>query len=413
MNPKFLSKYLIIVVALVILTSSLILPSSALAAGAAVVSVSAPSQSTTVGTQFTVNISVQPNNAIAGAQFDLSFNPNLVTVNSVTEGNLLKQGGASTYFMAGQINNTAGTITGVADVINTPGQTVSATGILAAITMTAKTTAGTCSLNLSNVIVGDINGQAISSTTSNGQVVITTNHAPVLSSIGNKTVNENQTLSFIISSTDVDGNTLTYSASNLPSGANFNASTRTFSWTPSYTQAGSYTGVHFQVSDGSLTASEDITIIVTNINRTPVLTAIGNKTTNEGQTLTFTITGSDPDGDALTYSVSNLPAGASFNAATHTFTWTPNYAQAGTYSNIRFQVSDGTLTASEAITITVAQPYADWDTNHDNAVNVLDMVLLGQHWGETGSIAWRQEDISVDGTVNVLDAILIGQHWTN
>ena len=69
-------------------------------------------------------------------------------------------------------------------------------------------------------------------------------------------------LSFVISATDPDGDTLTYSASNLPSGATFDAGTRTFSWTPSFTQAGSYPGVHFEVSDGSLTDSEDITITV-------------------------------------------------------------------------------------------------------------------------------------------------------
>jgi len=55
------------------------------------------------------NITVQPNNPVAGAQFNLSFNPSLVTINSVTEGNLFNQGGASTYFMAGTINNAAGT----------------------------------------------------------------------------------------------------------------------------------------------------------------------------------------------------------------------------------------------------------------------------------------------------------------
>src|SRR3990170_5624347 len=114
----------------------LCLPGPASAAGTAVVSVSAPTQSVSPGTQFTVNITVQPNNSIAGAQFNLSFNPALVTVNSVNEGNLLKQNGANTYFIPGQINNTAGTISGVAGVIITPGQTVSTSGTFALILMT-------------------------------------------------------------------------------------------------------------------------------------------------------------------------------------------------------------------------------------------------------------------------------------
>ena len=53
-----------------------------------------------------------------------------------------------------------------------------------------------------------------------------------------------------------------------------------------------------------------------------------------------------------------------------------------------------------------------WDLNEDGAVNVLDMVLVGQQWGETGSPGWIREDVNEDGTVNVLDMILIGQNWT-
>jgi hypothetical protein len=183
--------------------------------------------------------------------------------------------------------------------------------------------------------------------------VTNTNRAPDLAAIGNKTVAENSALTFTISATDGDGDALTYSATNLPSGATFNTSTRTFSWTPSYTQAGTYSGVRFTVSDGSATDYEDITITVTNTNRAPVLTAIGNKTIAENALLTFTISATDADGDALTYSASNLPSGASFNATTRTFTWTPNYGQAGTYSGVRFSVSDGSLTDYEDITITV------------------------------------------------------------
>jgi hypothetical protein len=88
------------------------------------------------------------------------------------------------------------------------------------------------------------------------------NHAPVLDSIGNKSVNEGVALSFTINATDADGNPLAYSASNLPSGASFSTSTRTFSWTPGYAQSGSYPGVHFAVTDGSATDTEDITITV-------------------------------------------------------------------------------------------------------------------------------------------------------
>ncbi|NQU10447.1 putative Ig domain-containing protein, partial [bacterium] len=124
---------------------------------------------------------------------------------------------------------------------------------------------------------------------------------PVLDPIGPQGANEGQALTVVVSATDPDSPTLTYSATGLPSGASFNASTRTFSWTPGYTQAGSYP-VTFTVSDGSLTDSEAVTITVNNVNRAPVLAAIGNKSVNEGQVLSFTVSATDPDGNSLSYS---------------------------------------------------------------------------------------------------------------
>jgi hypothetical protein len=185
------------------------------------------------------------------------------------------------------------------------------------------------------------------------------NRAPVLAAIGNKSVNEGATLTFTISATDPDGNPITYSASNLPSGATFTPSTRTFSWTPGFNQAGSYSNVLFTVQDNGTpikSASEAITITVGNVNRPPVLDPIGNKGVNENETLTFTIAATDPDSDTITYSASNLPTGATFTPSTRTFSWTPGYDKAGSYTNVLFTVQDnGTPQASdsESITITV------------------------------------------------------------
>ena len=160
------------------------------------------------------------------------------------------------------------------------------------------------------------------------------NRPPVLSPIGSKSVAEGATLSFTVTATDLDGDALTYSASNLPAGASFNPATRTFTWTPGYGQAGTFPNVLFKVTDNGApaqSASEAITITVGDVNRPPVLSPIGSKSVAEGATLTFTVTATDLDGDALTYSASNLPAGASFDPATRTFNWTPASGQAGTF----------------------------------------------------------------------------------
>lgn len=87
------------------------------------------------------------------------------------------------------------------------------------------------------------------------------------------------------------------------------------------------------------------------VNQPPVLNPIGDKSVNKGELLQFTIWATDPDDDPLTYSASDLPQGASFDPQTKAFSWTPD--EAGTFPNVHFEVSDGELTDSEDITITV------------------------------------------------------------
>src|SRR5207249_8990707 len=72
-----------------------------------------------------------------------------------------------------------------------------------------------------------------------------------------------------------------------------------------------------------------------------------------------TPSGSDPDGDALTWSGANLPSGATVNAATGVLTWTPSLTQAGTYPNVTLAASDGTLTGSASFTIIVTNVAQD------------------------------------------------------
>jgi hypothetical protein len=188
---------------------------------------------------------------------------------------------------------------------------------------------------------------------------ILSNDAPILEPIDNMTVNEGQLQEFTVTANDPEGDALAYTASNLPTGATFDSGTRTFSWTPDYAQAGVHPNVLFTVTDDGdppLSDSEEISITVEDVNQPPVLDPIGDKSVNEGEALIFTVTGSDPDGDALTYSVNNLPLWASFDPATRVFSWAPDYGQAGVYPNVLFTLTDdgdSPLSDSEEINITV------------------------------------------------------------
>ena len=72
---------------------------------------------------------------------------------------------------------------------------------------------------------------------------------------------EEELLQFLVSATDCDSETLTFSATNLPFNASFNPETREFSWTPDASQAGLHYVV-FHVSDGTATDSQEVAILV-------------------------------------------------------------------------------------------------------------------------------------------------------
>jgi Cohesin domain len=141
--------------------SLLCLPSPASAAETTTVSISALSGPLEAGEQFSIGIEVAPGNPIAGMQFDLSFDASLVTVVTVQEGGLLNQGGATSFFNSGSIDNQAGKVTGVFGAITTPGMTVSTPGTFATVILTARQQSESCPLSLSNVIVGDMGGNAM------------------------------------------------------------------------------------------------------------------------------------------------------------------------------------------------------------------------------------------------------------
>ncbi len=77
---------------------------------------------------------------------------------------------------------------------------------------------------------------------------------------------------------------------------------------------------------------------------------IGNQHVDEGDTGTLTLTASDPDGDDVNITSSTLEDWMTFDGTT--FTMSPAFGDAGTYP-VTFTASDGSLTDTETITVTV------------------------------------------------------------
>ncbi len=160
-------------------------------------------------------------------------------------------------------------------------------------------------------------------------------------------VDTGQNVSFTAAGTDPDNDTLTYTwdfGDGTPTSTTQNP-------THAYTTAGTYSA-KVTVSDGKGGSDDDtLSITVTQPNRAPTVTAgrtpTGGVTT--GQSIAFTATASDPDGDPLTYSWDfgdSTPNSTSQNPA-------HSYSAAGTYS-AKVTVSDGKGgTANDTLSITV------------------------------------------------------------
>jgi large repetitive protein len=144
------------------------------------------------------------------------------------------------------------------------------------------------------------------------------------------------------------GTALTFTIQNKPSWASFNTSTGALTGSPSSSQVGTYSNVAISVSNGSQTASlAAFTITVTSASSGLQISGNPPTAVTAGSGYSFTPTVSDSStGVTLTFSISNKPSWASFNAATGSLTGTPTTAQVGSYSGIAISVSDGTNSAS-------------------------------------------------------------------
>jgi Putative Ig domain. len=205
------------------------------------------------------------------------------------------------------------------------------------------------------------------------------------------------------------------------------------------------------------------------VDTAPEFTSITTKSVEEGQRLSFTASATDADGDPLTYTATSLPSGASFDAGTATFSWTPSEGNAGSYEAV-FEVTDGYLTDTVSVSITVTplnhapvitlfEPADGSVFEEGSTINVnvaasdedgqsLSYVIKidGSQVSTTSGYAWNLDydsagthtievtvsdgidevsssgtititdlqprwDVNEDGIVNVLDITLIGQNY--
>jgi Putative Ig domain len=191
------------------------------------------------------------------------------------------------------------------------------------------------------------------------QVAAAPNRAPTISGTPATSVAAGSQYTFQPTASDPEGATLTYSVQNKPGWASFSTTTGRLSGTPTTTQTGAYNGIVIGVTDGTnLVTLPSFNITVSGgstANRAPVISGTPATSVSVDSAYSFTPTASDPDGNALTFSITNKPSWATFSTSTGKLTGTPTSANVGVTTGVVITVSDGTASASlAAFNITVA-----------------------------------------------------------
>ncbi|HYJ31805.1 MAG TPA: putative Ig domain-containing protein [Candidatus Binatia bacterium] len=188
---------------------------------------------------------------------------------------------------------------------------------------------------------------------------------PLISSPGGEFGLEAVTMRVTMHAADPNGDPITsFDAMDLPAGAEFQVdATRTSGvlvWRPAYDQAGQYVIDFTARSTGQdgveLSGSGLLVITVMDNDRDPVVLAPNTVQGAEGDSLSFLVTVSDPDGDAIAaLRAEGLPSGAMFETSptngSAEFRWAPGFDQAGYFFVNFFAENEGSGMAGTALIV--------------------------------------------------------------
>ena len=326
-----------------------------------------------VGETFTVQFKAANISDLAGWHGDIVFDPTVLKANSVSEGDFLKQNSGRTHFLRGTIDNIKGRITGIGAARLSKGG-VNGEGTLLALTFTAKAQ-GESRLLLRKFQAGASSGEIILARPAD--IVITARDSSVSEVV-------DDIFSLATGVTPVrfgDTFTLRLTANDVTNLAGWQTD---ISFDPDVLEA-------VEVSEGDFlnVKSGDTFFLRGTIDNTAgQITGISTaklKGSGSGTGTLLLVTFNAKSVGDTRVTLRNFFAGS---------------------SNSETISSD-----APAIAITIEDSvFLAWDVNQDGQVNILDLILVAQHFGERAS-ANPQTDVNGDGNINVLDLITVAQHF--
>jgi uncharacterized repeat protein (TIGR02543 family) len=210
------------------------------------------------------------------------------------------------------------------------------------------------------------------------------NTAPI-SANGAASVIEDSSVAIVLSATDADGESLSYTVVTAPSNGTLSGTAPNLTYTPTanYNGSDSFT---FKANDGAVDSNiGTISITVNGANDAPIASA-GTSTVSEDSSVAVILSGSDVDGESLSYTVVTAPSNGALSGTAPNLTYTPTANYNGSDS-FTFKANDGTVDSNTA-TISMAV-----NAVNDAPVASSDMAVVN----EDSSVAIQLSATDIDG----------------
>ncbi|MFA5101964.1 MAG: dockerin type I domain-containing protein [Candidatus Thermoplasmatota archaeon] len=102
----------------------------------------------------------------------------------------------------------------------------------------------------------------------------------------------------------------------------------------------------------------------------------------------------------------SMTAGA---AGLYYYRTTSAFSTVGYYS-YSIQARDPSNNVATSSTVVFSMP-PNWDVNRDGKVTILDLVLISNHYEQTGGNGWIREDVDNNGAIQVFDLVMVSGHF--
>lgn len=220
-------------------------------------------------------------------------------------------------------------------------------------------------------------------------VACKSDHQPIIGDVADHASAEGDAVDVQLTGTDPKGDALTWSATGLPPGTEIDATTGRITGTLTFdAAAGSPYTIDVIAGDSEAEGTTQFEWTVANTDRPPLIDAIADAIIAEDESLDLTFTGTDPDGEVITWSADGLPDTLTVDPTTGDVLGSTTYDDAGEWP-ITVYATTPSGEATTTFTLTVS--------NTDRAPTLEVLPNLTNAVGDVIHIDFRSLGADPDG----------------